>query len=260
MGARRSAGRAFVVALTFVGALVVGTPAANATAASEKYVTKLYEDLLLRPPTTNEKIWGAAVLDGGTSRSAYIGQLLANSSFRTAWVDGVYYQYIGTDPTSTQLSTALADLNATNDYLDTELDLLASSTYFTFVGSTNEAFVEGLFADTLFREVDPSGWTYWSGQLNSGSKTRRQVAASVIRSSEGAGVRVRGEGGQTDCAATVLDAPDALRAGSYCLILDRMADPSGATYWTGQLTGSGQLPALWTSLASSNEYYNHSQA
>jgi hypothetical protein len=38
-----------------------------------------------------------------------------------------------------------------------------------------------------------------------------------------------------------------------------MADSGGATYWSGVLAGTDQLPSLWASLAGSTEYFTNAQ-
>lgn len=232
---------------------------AHALTANEKFVTKLYVDFVGRTPTSSELTWGAAVLGGGTSRSDYVDDLFEHSVVQSWWIKGVFQRYLVLDPTSSQVSAALADLQATGDFLDVELDVVAGSAYFGQAESDNSQFVESVYNDVLFREPDSSGWNYWTGQLNAATKTRRQVGNAIIRGSESAGLRVRGLGAQTSCLSTVLELSDDLAAGSYCLVLDRMADPSGALYWSTQLAGSAQLPVLWSSLASSPEYYNLAQ-
>ncbi len=140
-----------------------------------------------------------------------------------------------------------------------EVSVLAGSPYFALHGSNNSDYVEGLFHDVLLRPSDPSGLSFWVGRLNAATWTRAAVATAFIRTTEAANRRVSGTVGATSCAATELTDEDALPSGSYCLVLDRLADPSGATYWSGQLAGSAQLPAVWASLVGSSEYFNHAQ-
>lgn len=231
---------------------------ASALTADEKYVTRLYADFLGRSPSPAELTWGAAVL-ANSPRSTYVANLLATAEFESRWITGTYQRYLVANPTSSQANAARFALDVSGNYLATEIDVLASSAYFSASGGTNSLFVTSLFQDLLWRDPDPSGSSYWTGQLDSGAKSRAQVATSIVRSNESAALRVAGLADQTECISTDLENIDDLASGSYCLVLDRLPDPSGASYWTGQLSGAGQLPALWSSLAGSNEYFNHAQ-
>lgn len=250
-------GRLAVLLLFGLLAVFAARPA-GALTPNEKYVTRIYQDFLLRSPTSAELIWGAAVL-GSQTRSAYVTSVFAAAPFRELWITGNYARYADRAPTSSELSSASSALSTSGDYLDVELDLLAGSDYFSRADSTNGGFVDALYADLLWRDADTGGYDYWVGQLNTAAKTRRQVATWIIRSSESANRRVSGLSGETTCLSTALVHFSDVAAGSYCIVLDRMADSSGASYWAGQLASSGQLPTLWVSLAASTEYYNLSQ-
>lgn len=250
--------RALVVLAAIVAGLAFASPA-SALTANEKYVTKLYVDFAGRPPTSSELAWRAAVLGGGTSRNTYVSQLFASSPMQQAWITANYYQYLSVAPTSGQLSAAQTTLSSANNYLGTELDILGATQYFNAAGATNDTFLREIYNDVLFREPDSSGLSYYLGQLNSGAHTRRWVADSLIRSNGSASIRTKGISGPTDCISTNVQDPDDGGSGSFCLVLDRMADPSGASYWTAQLAGTDQLPSLWTGLAASTEYYNLAQ-
>lgn len=84
------------------------------------------------------------------------------------------------------------------------------------------------------------------------------MASYFIRTSEAAGLRV-GSASIPSCSSTAFATSADLDAGSYCLILDRVADAPGRTFWIGQLTGTAQLPAMWASFAGSVEYFNNAQ-
>ena len=242
-----------------VGSIVLPARPAAALTANEKYVTKLYVDFVGRPPTSDELAWGSALLQTW-SRAAYVDGLFRTTEMQAAWIRGVNQRYLVADPTSAEASAASSDLQASGDYLDVELDVMSGPAYFAQAESSNAEFVDAVYGDLLWRESDSSGATYWTGQLDTGAKTRRQVATAIVRSNESASIRVKGSSDQTACLSTTLQLADDLTAGSYCLVLDRMADSSGATYWIGRLSGSDQLPALWSGLASSTEYFTHAQA
>lgn len=237
-----------------IGGIVPSVHPAGALTSNERFVHQLYQDFFLRQATPAEVAWGAALLQS-QSRAAFVASFLASTSFHEVWIVGAYQRYVAKPPTTSQLSAAKTSLASTGDYLDVELDVLSSSYYFALAGGSNRELVDALYADLLWRVTDASAWDYWTGELDLGRKTRRQVAQLIVKSTEASGIRVRGLGSPPACPALALGSFDDIASGAYCILLDRLADPSGATYWTGQLAGSAQLPVLWSSLASSSEYY-----
>jgi hypothetical protein len=91
-------------------------------------------------------------------------------------------------------------------------------------GSTDEAFVKGLYNATFQRSADSSGLAYWLGQLNSGAMTPAQVAQQFFNSDENRNDQV---------------------GFFYTYFLQRSdaADPSGLAYWRQQLQ-SGAMNEL----------------
>jgi hypothetical protein len=191
-----------------------------------------------------------------------VNDVLSGAEFENLWVYGVHRYYYDDEPnpSSTQYTNDLANVGSTGNFLATEVSVLASTQYFIENGGTIDAFVEGLYALVLLRSGSPSEIAYWVGTITPGGHSRAWVAQSILRSAEGAARRVSGTSGATACEATTLMAEDSIPSGAYCIILDRLADSAGATYWVGQLSGTAQLPALWASLSASAEYYTNAQS
>jgi hypothetical protein len=186
--------------------------------------------------------------------------LFSGSEFESAWVASVRLRYLGFyDATDPDVASETSALDSSGNYASTEATVISSTQYFEAAGATNTGYVTEVFRHVLRREPDPSGLSYWVGRLNAGTSTRSQVASTIIRSNESAGLRVAGLSSMTSCVDTELLDAESLDSGSFCIVLDRMADPSGKTYWTGQLAGTGQLPTLWANNAASNEYFNLAQ-
>jgi hypothetical protein len=249
-----------VGALVLLGATLPGTRAdARPMATTATWVDHVYTDFLFRAPTDDELTWWTTAIGNGTTRTYVVNWILTSDEFRSNWVLGVAVEYLSeVDAADPVLATMLGSLQSSGNYLATEATVLAGAQYFVDHGSTNAGFLTGLYTDVFNRTPDTSGYNYYLGQLNGGT-SRNTVASSFLRSNESAGIRVRGLSSQTTCTATELTDSDALLAGSYCLVLDRMADPSGAAYWTNYMTTSGnQITALWTQNAASNEYFNNS--
>lgn len=249
---------ATVLALLAVATVQVGLsrPAASLT-NNEKFIWAVHTDFFLRSPSADEVTWWTAYLGSGT-RAGMLESILDSSEFKDFWVVGMSLRYLDEiDPGS---FTMLDALEISDDFVATEVTLLAGATYFNSSGGTNTTYVQALYPDVLQRPVDATALSYWVGRLNAGTSTRSSVANYVIRSNESAQRRIGGSAGMTSCPTTELEDPMWLAAGSYCIVLDRVADSGGLSYWTTQLSGTDQLPSLWSSLARSTEYFNNALA
>ncbi len=239
-------------AVTLFGAI---SPAAAAT-PNENFTTRVYQDFLLRQPTADELAWWSAFLSTNT-RGQMLNNVFGGEEFAAVWTSGLRQLYLGDSEMDADFQATKSALETSGDFLAAELSVLSSATYFTAAGGTNTGFVTALYYDVLGWAPDSGGLAYWVGRLDTGT-TRSSVAKSLIRSSDGATNRVKGTT-PTVCEATTLADASSLADGSYCLVLDRPADASGATYWIGQLQATSQLPTLWSSLASSSEYFTLAQ-
>ena len=251
--------RVSVILVLVATALVGRTSRAEALSSPDGYfIDKLYQDFLQRNADQDEEAAAIAYLSTHT-RTQLAEWLMLQDEFVYQWIWGTYQQYLATVPTDSEFLLAVADFQSTSNYLNTEATVLSSAAYFANAGGTNSGYVSAVYQSVLYRAADPSGLSYYTSQLDSGAKTRADVARLLIRSTEGSTRRVNGVAGATTCAWTAFDDFDSLKSGSYCIVLDRLADPSGLSYWVGQLSGSAQLPLLWASNAGSTEYYNHAQ-
>ncbi len=107
-----------------------------------------------------------------------------------------------------------------------------------------EAFVRSLYSDCLGRDADPSGLNDWCTQLANGTVTGKQCAYGFFFSSEFQNKANR----LSDTA--LIDA-------YYKVFINRSADPSGASYWAGQIANTtNDLGILFTGFADSSEFAN----
>lgn len=247
---------ACLLALLAGQCLLLATPAAAET-PDEKFVSTVYAEFLLRYPQPEELADGVDYIDNGGTRAALVANLLDGDEFKNLWVLGASLYYLGA--IDAQVPTITNNLIANDNFVASEVALLAGTSYYTNNGGTNTLFVEALYKDTLLRPVDAPALSYWVGRLNAGTASRSYVANYVVRSTESATARVGGAGGITTCPTTELTDAESLAAGSYCIILDRMADSAGLAYWSNRLAQTDQLPALWASMTGSTEYFNLAQ-
>lgn len=251
---RASAVRVIALVLLMI-CLVTGLEARPAAALTnnEKFVWAVHADFLLRAPNADEVTWWNAYLSGN-SRTAMVTSLLHSSEFANLWAVGASLYYLDEiDPDTFNIADTL---ESSDDFVASEVTLIAGATYYANSGGTNTSFVEALYLDVLQRPVTAPILSYWVGRLNNGTSTRSSVASYAIKSNESARRRVGGTEGMISCPTTALEDASSLTAGSYCIVLDRVADSGGLSYWADRLSASDQLPTLWASLAGSTEYYN----
>ncbi len=212
-----------------------------------------------------------------------------------SFVYAAYNDFLGRNPTSSQLNAATAYLGA-NPAPSRKADwlqALANSPAWV------NAIVNQFYLDTLGRAGEPGGVAYWSGQIATGQKTVAEVASSFYASDE----YFDGQYGQSNLTIWVRDlyakilnrAPDSgvsywvsavsvhanpnAFAGRlwvaynfyqsqesrqkrvtdlYQKLLHRDPDHEGLLYWAGRILDEGDI-ALAVSLASSDEYYSRAQ-
>jgi hypothetical protein len=155
----------------------------------------------------------ARLADDGTAAPA---DRTPTASFATA----ARTDFLATDPAPRRVEADVLALDAG----------LPRATYLTRLSTSDEwlaAVVNRLYQDTLGRPGDPSGTSFWVGQLRSGRRTVAQAAASFYASPE----YYRGFGGGTDRTWV---------ADLYPKLLGRPADPGGLAYWTGQTATAGR--------------------
>ena len=258
-GLLRTLAKAVLAGTIAVAGLGLGAVPASALTPNEKFVVKFYEDFLQRGPSNDEMTWWTTFL-ASENRASMTASLFDGAEFENLWVLGTRYYYLGdVEVEDASFGSDLSALASSGNFVASEVSVLASAPYFDLHDATNNGYVEGIYNDVLQRPSDPSGLSYWVGRLNTGTATRAAVATHFIRTNESANRRVGGATGATSCASTELVNEDALPAGSFCIVLDRMVDPSGYAYWGARMAGSGQYPDLWSSLASSDEYFTNAQ-
>ena len=103
-------------------------------------------------------------------------------------------------------------------------------------------FVTSLYSDCLGRTPDSAGLDDWCAKLASGQISGKQAAYGFFFSSEF----------QTN-ANSMTD--DELIDAYYKVFLNRAADPSGKSYWAGQIAGTtNDISILFTGFADSAEF------
>jgi hypothetical protein len=166
--------------------LPVGSPAPFASLAA--LVNRQFVDFVGRQPTTQERTLWVGRLTMQTHNRAHLVQFLRSSTENQTNVDpmtrlysayflripdrdGLLY-WIGRKRAGTSLTT-ISQSFATSNEFKVEYGTL-----------TNREFVEQIYTNILGRDGEPSGITYWTGELDAGRQTRGKVMVGFSESGE----------------------------------------------------------------------------
>ena len=155
--------------------------------ANNEIVEQMYLDLLNRQADsggmkfyTNELVNGVSTLN---IAQAFTGGI----EFRNDVVKQAYETYLGRAPDSSG-GQFWAGQIINGNFEALKIGLIGSAEFYGKAGNTNSGFVQNLFLDVLFRQPSSSDYTYWEGQLGSGSPPSStaltNVATGIITSSE----------------------------------------------------------------------------
>lgn len=145
----------------------------------------------------------------------------ADTAALNAFVTSAYSDFLGRNPSSSELYTWTSKLANGTSRLAFVNTLAASDEWTTVV-------VQDLYVDTLGREADAGGAAYWAKRLQAGTSV-----ATVASQFYGSPEYVSSEGGTY--SAWLVDL--------YSALMGRNPEASGLNYWVGQaeVRGSGQV-------------------
>ena len=195
------------------GRALLATATLNQVLVAENYQVFLHRSTDNDP--TGLAFWSAQ-LDKGVSPNT-VGLGIADSTeSANDFVTTQYQNFLGRAPDQAGLTFWLGQLQSGRTPDQVSAGILGSPEFFANAGSTNQGFLNALYADVLGRAPDTSGNTFWLNALASGV-SRTTVAFDFVSSSEAAGNEL-----------TNVDYPG---------ILGRAPDTTGLSFWTTALTG-----------------------
>ena len=157
-------------------------------ASTAAMVDRLHLDLLGRAPTASERSAAVTGLGNGSLTPAGLVARLRGSADNTANVDPVtrlYRAYFLRIPDQAGLDFWIARRRSGQSLNQISQSFAQSPEFATLYGSlTNRGFVERIYENVLGRPGEPDGVAFWTGQLNSGARTRGQVMTGFSESSE----------------------------------------------------------------------------
>jgi RHS repeat-associated protein len=198
----------------------------------ERFIARVYDELLQRPPDPAGSAYWTGLLNGGASRIQMVLGIENSTEYRHLFVRHLYDAWLGrpAEPQGLQAWVQLLDRGSTGEQV--RRGFLESPEYFAHAGGTNTSFLSALYHDVLDREMDPTGATGF-GQALANGVSRGAVATAVLTSAEAARHDVQG---------------------FYQRFLHRAAEPAGLNAWVGMLTQGRETEQVLAGIIGSAEY------
>lgn len=204
---------------------------------NQRYVAQVYQDLLLREAdTAGLNFWAGALDSGGVSARPLVSKSLSHSAeyFATNIVKPAYVQFLGRPGDAAGINFWVTQLQNGKTDEEVQAGFIASPEFFAQSGGTNMGYIDTLYLRLLMRPADPTGESFWTGQLNSNHLNRLQVALNFTQSPEGFGVRV---------------------LATYQRYLGRGASASEIAFWVALLQAGSTNEDIVTGFIGSAEYF-----
>lgn len=204
----------------------VGTP-------TQRYVSRVYQDLFGRQPDPVGLATWTRALDTGTPRIAVANAITYSPEYRSRLIADSYATYLGRQPDPVGAAGWLRAMQAGMIIQEMESGFLASPEHYATSGGTDAAWVTRLYQQVLNRTPGQSEVRSWTTDLARGA-SRQQVAMGFLLS--------------TEHLTTVVD-------GHYVHLLGRHIDPTGARTWVGDIQRGTRVEAVIGGIIASAEYY-----
>jgi hypothetical protein len=202
---------------------------------NERFVAKVYQQLLMRPVDPVGLAAFAGALDRGELTRTQVVQIIESSQeYRIKVVTNLYTKLLGRPPDAAGLAAFVNYLGAGGTIGDVKALILSSDEYFLGKGGgTNAGWLAAMYQDILGRPPDPVGLQFFGGLLNSGA-SRLAVALMIVKSQESNTILVNG---------------------FYQTYLNRPADPFGLNTFVNALDAGVHEQDIVAIIMGSDEYF-----
>lgn len=217
---------------------------------NDMYFTRQqYLDFLDRQPDTSGLSSWTNALKNGMAKADLINDFMQSSEFagKGKFVAQAYLGVLARDADYSGFRHWLSQMENGGTELQVITSFLQSSEFQNNFGSNldNSQFVNRLYENILLRQPDSGGYNYWTGQLNSGSMTRPQLALAFLQSSEFQNLTAI----QNRVNVSLM----------YFDMLRRQADQDGFNYWVNVLNSGTPLTDVISQFLASPEYQGRFQ-
>ena len=198
------------------------------------FVDRMYTRVLGRAADAGGVDYWFNRMLGGSSKLEVIKAFVDTNEYYRRYATGIYSDFLNRAPDPGGLDYWVGRMRNGLSMVALISNFAYSSEY---LGQSNEDFVTSLYDDFMNRDadLDPGGYAYWVGQLNSENKTKRQIIADFFYSYEFNAKFVQEQ---------------------YQQILGRGTDPAGEAYWVGQLQHGLDRKKLVYDLLWCSEFWN----
>jgi hypothetical protein len=200
---------------------------------NQRFVARVYLDLLQRPVDPSGLAFFASRLDQGTPRVQVVREITSSPEYRAKLVQTLYRELLGrgTDPGGLETHVGFLARGGTIDQL--KVSILSSPEYLARAGGTIDAFLAALYRDVLRRAVDPAGALAHGGFLARGGA--RAVVCDIVLNSR--------------------EAAQNLVQDIYRRFLRRFAEESGLNGWIGAKFAGLREEEIISQVIASGEYF-----
>ncbi|HEV3344262.1 MAG TPA: DUF4214 domain-containing protein [Pirellulales bacterium] len=203
------------------------------TAQLQKFVTKVYSDLLGRAPEPDGLTFWTNQLASGVPRSQIAEALTHTPEYFSTIIKPAYLNFLGRPADDAGLNFWIGRMQngLTDEHL--EAGFIGSAEFYQHAGGTDKLWVDAMYMDLLGRQPDSGGETFWVQQLGMGAK-RADVAFGFAASVEREQQRVTAD---------------------YSHFLGRTPDQTGLNFWVSQFTMGFTNENLIAGFIASDEYF-----
>jgi len=183
---------------------------------------------------SGREYWYQRLIGGTTTKLRVISAFVDTNEYYRKYATSIYSDFLNRAPDPGGLDYWVGRMRNGLSMVALISNFAYSSEY---LGQSNEDFVTSLYDDFMNRDadLDPGGYAYWVGQLNSENKTKRQINADFFYSYEFNAKFVQEQ---------------------YHQLLGRGCDPAGEAWYVNQLRHGMDRMKLVKNLLDSSEFWN----
>jgi hypothetical protein len=203
----------------------------------ERFVHSAYFTLLGHDVDPGGLTYWVNAIDTGTPRSALASALSTSADYRTRVIGGTglnsfYEFYLGRASDLNGVDFWVGQMASGMTFEQVRLRFVGSPEYFIHHQSDPSTTIDALYMDVLGRpDTNDPGKAYWMANFNATT-----IAAQFLFSQEGRTHLVNGD---------------------YTLILNRVADTPGLSFWANQLLSGASDENIINLILGSQEYLDH---
>ena len=202
---------------------------------STRFVTHLYQDILLRQPDNSGLTGWVNLLDTNTLTPAQVAiSFVTSDEYRFNTVRSYYQTHLGRTPENSEVQFYVNRIIQGESQDAIRVSIFGSEEFFNRYARNNVEFVSQLYQQILGRAGSAAEIAAWVNILNQSGGDRSGVAAGFLVSGEYYAVQV-----------TL----------AYTGLLHRNPDSAGFSSWVNQRASGTPIEAVLAGFLASGEYY-----